>query len=57
VPLERGAEVVIVTVEHGLALVEPWEQFMAARENRWPVIEDGTLDQSANTGKAEPGKE
>jgi membrane protein implicated in regulation of membrane protease activity len=57
VPLERGTEVVIVTVEHGLALVEPWEQFIAARENRRPVIADGTLNQPANTGEAEPGKE
>lgn len=28
-PLGRGTEVVIVGVEHGLALVEPWEQFVA----------------------------
>lgn len=28
-PLGRGTEVVIVGVEHGLALVEPWEEFVA----------------------------
>ena len=57
VPLERGTEVVIVTVQHGLAQVEPWEQFMAARENRRLVIGDGALSQPDDTGKAEPGKE
>ncbi len=29
--LERGTEVVIVAIEHGLATVEPWDQFVAAR--------------------------
>lgn len=33
-PLGRGTEVVIVGVEHGLALVEPWEQFIAKHAAR-----------------------
>ncbi|HEV7216747.1 MAG TPA: hypothetical protein VGP33_16695 [Chloroflexota bacterium] len=35
--LKRGTEVVIVSVEHGLALVEPWGQFIAARPGQAPA--------------------
>jgi membrane protein implicated in regulation of membrane protease activity len=47
-PLPRGTEVVIVTVEHGLALVQPWEQFVSRRAGGPPeqpartVAMDGT---------------
>jgi membrane protein implicated in regulation of membrane protease activity len=54
-PLERGTEVVIVTVERGLARVEPWEQFIAARDDRRPGTVERTVQPSATMRPAEPG--
>lgn len=56
-PLERGSEVVIVTVDHGLALVEPWAQFVATREGRQPLPAEDALDHSVQIRKPESGKE
>jgi membrane protein implicated in regulation of membrane protease activity len=56
-PLERGTEVVIVTVEHGLALVEPWEQFLAAREDRRHGPAEGAPERPAIARQAESEKE
>jgi membrane protein implicated in regulation of membrane protease activity len=52
-PLERGTEVVIVAVERGLAHVEPWEQFIAARDDRPPSTAEppSTISDQAGTGK------
>jgi membrane protein implicated in regulation of membrane protease activity len=57
VPVARGSEVVIVAVEHGLALVEPWEQFIAARDGRWAEPVERVGDQPAVARPAETGKE
>jgi membrane protein implicated in regulation of membrane protease activity len=54
-PLERGTEVVIVTVERGLARVEPWEQFIAARDDRRPGTVERAVQPSAQVRPAEPG--
>ena len=56
-PLDRGSEVVIVAVERGLARVEPWDQFVAAREGRQPLPVEDALDQPVQLRQAEPGKE
>lgn len=56
-PLGRGSEVVIVAVERGLARVEPWDQFVAAREGRQSLAAEDALDQSVRAGRAENGKD
>lgn len=54
-PLERGTEVVILAVERGLARVEPWEQFIAARDDRRPGTVERAVQPSAHVRPAEPG--
>ena len=56
--LERGAEVVIVRVEHGLAHVAPFAEFVAARQGPPPMAQRGRdQDQPANMPPAPTVKE
>jgi membrane protein implicated in regulation of membrane protease activity len=56
-PQERGAEVVILSVDRGIALVESWQQVVAAREARRPRAVESVHDQPAEARHTEPRKD
>jgi hypothetical protein len=45
IPISRGAEVVIVRREHGVAFVEPWESFLGDRHSDLAIEAGQTAEQ------------